>query len=56
MVDFLLANFLVIFAQENKLKEMSPKLHHMLHTDVHKQQRNLSPRAHSGAISCNILP
>ena len=49
LVDFSVENVSCHFHQGKiVLKHLSPKCHHILHTEVHNQQRNLSPGAHSG--------
>ena len=49
MVDFLVAKCPDSFSSGKiGLRYLSPKLHHILHTEAHKKQRNVSPRAHSG--------
>ena len=58
MVDFLVAKPPVCRFSPGKIvlnfvTKTSPKLHQILHTEVHNKQRNLSPSAHSGAISRN---
>ena len=39
---------MTIFPREKKDLNVSPNLHHSLHTEIHLKQRNLSLSAHSG--------